>query len=108
MRMKFGALLLAFTVAAGCAKHGVTREVNGVRIVEEKKGLWGRATLSPDSAIKIATAQVPGGRVTKGELEEEDGRLIYSFDLTVTGKSGEDEVRVDANTGAVVKHEHEG
>jgi uncharacterized membrane protein YkoI len=106
--MQLGAILLAFTVAAGCAKHGVAREVNGVRIVEEKQGLWARATLSPDSAIKIAMARVPGGQVTKGELEEEDGRLIYSFDITVAGKSGEDEVHVDANTGAVVKHEHEG
>ena len=86
----------------------MTRVVSGVQIAEEGKGLWDRATLSPDSAIKIALARVPGGTITKGELEEEDGRLIYSFDIKVSGRSGEEEVHVDARTGDVVKQQHEG
>jgi uncharacterized membrane protein YkoI len=81
--------------------------VNGVQIAEDKEGLWARATLAPDSAMKLALARVPGGTISKGELEEEDGRLIYSFDIKVAGKSGEDEVHIDARTGEVVKQEHE-
>lgn len=108
MRLKHAMLLFAITLAAACARHGVAREVNGVQIVEDKEGLWARATLAPDSAIKIALARVPGGKITKGELEEEDGRLIYSFEIEVTGRSGEDEVHIDATTGEVVKQEHEG
>jgi uncharacterized membrane protein YkoI len=46
--------------------------------------------------------------ITEAELEEEDGRLIYSFEIKVAGKAGEDEVEVDARTGEVVKQEHEG
>jgi uncharacterized membrane protein YkoI len=107
MRSKHAILLVAIAVAAGCASHGVTREINGVKIVEDKAGLWARATLAPDSAVKIALARVPGGTISKGELEEEDGRLIYSFDIKVAGKSGEEEVHVDARTGEVVKQEHE-
>lgn len=107
MRFRFGMMLVALVVAAGCAKHGVAREVNGVRILEDKEGLWAQATLAPDSAIKIALARVPGGQITKAELEREDDRLIYSFDIKVAGKSGVDEVHVDAKTGEVVKHEHE-
>jgi uncharacterized membrane protein YkoI len=108
MRFKHSMLLFAIALAAGCASHGVTREVSGVKIVEDKQGLWARATLTPDSAIKIALARVPGGTITEAELEEEDGRLIYSFEIKVAGKAGEDEVHVDATTGEVLKTEHEG
>jgi uncharacterized membrane protein YkoI len=108
MKLKHAALLFAIAVAAGCASHGVARVVNGVKIEEDKVGLWARATLPPDSAIKIALARVPGGTITEAELEEEDGRLIYSFEIKVAGKSGKDEVHVDARTGEVVKQEHEG
>jgi len=106
MRSRIVALLLT-TAIVGCMHRGQTREVSGVQIAEEGKGLWARARLKPDSEMKIAMKRVPGGRITKGELEEEDGRLIYSFDITTAGKSGEDEVHVDATTGEVVKVEHE-
>ena len=108
MQLRCAVLPLAIVFAAGCAQHGVTRVVSDVQIAEEGKGLWDRATLSPDSAIKIALARVPGGTITKGEIGEEDGRLIYSFDIKVSGRSGEEEVHVDARTGDVVKQQHEG
>lgn len=107
MRFKLAALLISMTVAAACASHGTARVVNGVTIKEDKAGLWTRARLAPDSAIKIALARVPGGTISDAELEEEDGRLIYSFEIKVAGKSGEEEVHIDATTGDVVKQEHE-
>ena len=41
------------------------------------------------------------------ELEDENGKLIYSYELKVPGRSGIEEVNVDAKTGAVVNTEHE-
>ena len=38
------------------------------------------------------------------ELERENGNLIWSFDIKVAGKSGTEEVTVNAVTGAVVTH----
>jgi uncharacterized membrane protein YkoI len=108
MRLKISIPLVVIAVAAACASHGVAREVDGVKIVEDKVGLWARATFAPDSAIKIALARVPGGTISGAELEEEGGRLIYSFEIKIAGKSGEEEVHVDARTGEVVKQEHEG
>jgi uncharacterized membrane protein YkoI len=108
VRPKYAILLFAILFAVACAKHGVSRVINGVTIVEDKEGLWASATFPPDSAINIALARVPGGTISAAELEEEDGRLIYSFELKVAGKSGEEEVHVDAKTGEVVKVEHEG
>lgn len=109
MRFKHATLLIAIMITGACASgsQGTARVVNGVKVEEDKAGLWSRATLSPDSAIRIALARVPGGTITEAELEEEDGRLIYSFEIKVAGKAGEDEVHVDATTGEVVKQEHE-
>ncbi|MFN8581801.1 MAG: PepSY domain-containing protein [Gemmatimonadaceae bacterium] len=65
------------------------------------------ARISEDSARAIALAQVPGGRVIEAELEKEHGKLIWSFDVKVVGKSGVEEVQIDATSGALVSHEHE-
>jgi uncharacterized membrane protein YkoI len=65
------------------------------------------ATVSEDSARVIALAQVPGGTVTKHELEEENGTLIHSFDIKVAGKEGIEEIHIDAKTGAFLKKAHE-
>lgn len=58
------------------------------------------AKLTKQQAKTIATKKEPG-KVQSGELEHENGRWIYSFDI----KAGSQihEVNVDANTGAVVE-----
>jgi uncharacterized membrane protein YkoI len=64
------------------------------------------ATIDEAAARKTALAAVPG-EITKTELENEDGLLIWSFDIKVEGKEGIEEVHVDAKTGKIVKREHE-
>lgn len=59
------------------------------------------------TATATALAAVPGGVVKASELEREHGRLIYSYDIAVAGKSGIDEVAIDANTGKLVAKTHE-
>jgi uncharacterized membrane protein YkoI len=72
----------------------------------------------PDSLVKhvkiteaaaAATAQkrVPKGSIDGVELEREKGKLMYSYDMKVPGKSGIDEVNVDAVTGKVIGYSHE-
>ena len=67
-----------------------------------------RPRLTLDSALVIAKAKIPTGTVKAHELEREHGHLIYSFDFVVAGKSGIEEVNVDAMTGTVLAVEHEG
>ena len=74
---------------------------------EEKPGMLARATVSADSARKLALAQVPRGRIDEEEIEEEHGKLVFSFDIKVPGQSGVDEVLIDALTGAIVSKSHE-
>ncbi len=59
-------------------------------------------------AAQTAAARVHNGRIQAVELENENGKLIYSYELKVPGHSGIEEVNVDARTGAVVNTEHEG
>ncbi len=67
---------------------------------EEQAGLLARVKVSPESARQTVLSQFPGASITESELEEEDGRLIYSFDLVVGGKK--EEVEIDAITGQVL------
>ena len=48
--------------------------------------------------------EVPG-KIKEAELEREDGKLIYSFDIST--KEGIKEVQIDALTGTVLKVEIE-
>lgn len=78
-----------------------------------QKGATSQAALRKEAKVreadarKTALAAVPGGKVRSHELERENGRLIYSYDIKVAGKSGVEEVNVDAMTGEIVAHEHE-
>lgn len=61
-----------------------------------------QAKITETAAIAVAKKVVPKGDVTSIELEREGGRLIYSMDVKTAGKSGSDEVNVDAKTGKMV------
>ena len=65
------------------------------------------AKITEPQAADAALKAVPGASIDKMELEKENGALIYSYDLKTKGKSGVDEVHVDAITGAVVSNVHE-
>jgi uncharacterized membrane protein YkoI len=65
------------------------------------------ARISEDAAAATAQKRVPKGTIQAVELERENKRLIYSYELKVAGRSGVEEVNVDAITGKVVAAEHE-
>ncbi|HWZ86247.1 MAG TPA: hypothetical protein VN032_08600 [Thermoanaerobaculia bacterium] len=68
------------------------------------------ATITRSDAQKAALASFKDStKVTiKGtELEAEHGCLVYSFDIAVAGKSGIQEVQVDAGNARVLSSKHE-
>ena len=78
------------------------------KIKETKPGLLKKAKISADSAIAVAKSKLPKATLDAGEIEEEGGKLIYSFDFKTAGKTGIDEVNIDAMTGKLVgKINHE-
>lgn len=78
-----------------------------VTMKEEKPGQLKLAKITPAAATAIALAKVPNGKIETAEIEKEGGKLLYSFAIKIAGKSGIEEVHVDATTGKVLSTEHE-
>lgn len=74
---------------------------------EGEEAEMAEAAIAVEAARSTALSRVAGGEIVSGELEEEDGLLIYSFDIRVAGREGIEEVHVDARTGEVVAQDHE-
>ncbi len=95
----FSVLALATAPSAGRAQ--------GLTVKEEKPGLLAKARVTPEKALATAQAAVPKGKLKSAEIETEDGKLVFVFNFTTPGVSGEDEVLIDANSGTLVSTEHE-
>jgi len=65
------------------------------------------AKVTEETAAKTALAKVPKGTISSVELEREKGKLLYSYDITVPGQKGVEEVHVDATTGKFLSKYHE-
>jgi Peptidase propeptide and YPEB domain len=65
------------------------------------------AKVTEANAATAAQKRVPKGAIESVALEREKGKLIYSYDIKLAGKSGVQEVNVDANTGKVISSKHE-
>jgi uncharacterized membrane protein YkoI len=99
----------SFTIAAAAHAQGAKPAPHAAKTthVSGDAKLKAEAKVKEADAIAIAMKEVPNGKIQSGEIEREGGKLIYSFDIKVPGKSGIEEVNVDAMTGGLVKHEHE-
>jgi uncharacterized membrane protein YkoI len=94
------------TYKAG-AKSTVAKRHRTVKQEESPAALQKEAKISEAAARATALKEVPTGTVKKYELEREGGKLIYSYDISVPGKTGIEEVAVNAIDGSIVAHEHE-
>lgn len=66
------------------------------------------AKVSKTRAERIALHHIKGhGRISGAEIEAEQGCLIWSMEVKVRGKSGIEEVNVDAGNGKVLDIHHE-
>jgi hypothetical protein len=66
-----------------------------------------RARITRAQAEALALKSVPDGGVKQAELEEENGRLVWSFDLTRPHTNNITEIQIDARSGKVVRREIE-
>ncbi len=95
-------------VAKSTVKTGtVAKRHKTVKKEESQAALQKEAKISDETARATALKEVPTGTVKSSELERENGKLIYSIDITVPGKTGIEEVNVNAIDGSVVAREHE-
>ena len=64
--------------------------------------LKAQAKITQEEATKTALAKVPDGKIKSVEIENENGKLIWSFDISMPRSTSITEVQVDANTGKIV------
>jgi uncharacterized membrane protein YkoI len=87
--------VVAFTVSTSVAAE------------ESQSALKKQATVTEAQARKSALAEVPKGTIKSSELENEKGKLIWSFDIAKFGTRNITEVQVDAKTGKIVSTQTE-
>jgi uncharacterized membrane protein YkoI len=97
---RFALTMVAMLLAAPAYTMTVTMK-------EERPGLLNKAKITAAAATATAQARVPKGKIVSAEIEEEGGKLLFSFDVRTKGKTGIDEVNVDATTGKVTNVQHE-
>jgi len=100
------ALILAMLIPAiGTAQDKEKKEGSPLA---DAKALAGAAKVTLAAALDKALKAAPGTALT-GELEQEENKLIFTFDILPKLTSDEiTEIHVDAKTGAVIKSEEEG
>jgi hypothetical protein len=98
--MKPTALVLSLLALASAAGAQQTPPATYKR--DMPAALVKQARIKEADAAAMARKLVPGAAISSAELEKEGGKLIYSFDMKTAGKSGIDEVNIDAVTGKQV------
>ena len=101
---------LMFVAIAGASAGAQAAHKGAVaqhKKVETQAELQKEAKMTMADARALAQKTVPSGKIASGEIEREGGKLIYSFDMKVAGKSGIDEVNIDAMTGTLISNQHE-
>ena len=68
---------------------------------QSQRSLHAQAKVSEAAARTTALQKVPDGIIKSSELEEEHGKLIWSFDIARPNSKDITEVQVDAKTGAI-------
>jgi uncharacterized membrane protein YkoI len=106
------ALIVTASAAAAQGSSKTTAKSAAPRVATYKKdipdSLVKSTKVSESAAAKTALGKVPNGKISSMELERENGKLIYSYDIKVAGKSGIQEVNVNAVDGSLVGDvEHE-
>ena len=95
------------TTAKPATQASTTTKTHKKTVKESQATLQKEAKISEETARATALKEVPNGTVKSSELEREHGKLIYSYDISVPGKSGVEEVNVNAIDGSVVAKQHE-
>jgi uncharacterized membrane protein YkoI len=57
-----------------------------------------------DRAETAALRLVPGGEIVAGNLEQDNDRLLWWFDVSIPGSRNVKAIQIDAYTGAIVSN----
>jgi uncharacterized membrane protein YkoI len=97
------------TVAATASAASPTCTVHPKKgAAKEELAAMAKVTQADAQKTALATLRDPSKATVKSaELEAEHGCLVYSFDIEVAGKTGVQEVQIDAGNGKILSNKHE-
>lgn len=98
------------TTTAGTAGQDAPRATiqPGVAVLEEDSpGLLAQATISDGAARAVALERFPGGQIVDAEIDEDDGRVMYKYQLRFASERRSVDVDIDAKSGAIVAVEED-
>jgi uncharacterized membrane protein YkoI len=98
------ALVAGFLVVGLCVSAGAQTQT--AKKSKIPAALKKDAKISIEEARATALKKVPG-EIQEEELEKENGKLVYSFDIRATGQKDITEVQVSAIDGSIVSVEKE-
>jgi uncharacterized membrane protein YkoI len=104
------AALATCNVSTACSYHcqHINQSPSSKGQQSAMAALLPQAKVSKASATKSALAAVPNGTLKEdAELEKENGKLVWSFDISKPGTTSITEIMVDAVTGTIVSNEQE-
>ena len=93
------------TTTAGTAGQDAPRATiqPGVTVLEEDSpGLLAQATITDAAARAVALERFPNGQIVDAEIDEDDGRVMYKYQLRLASERRGVDVDIDAKTGAIV------
>ncbi len=93
-----------FTYAESAEQSGPNAAVQpGAAVLEEDSpGLLAQATISDAAARAVALERFPGGQIVDADIDQDDGRVVYKYELRVANDRHRVDVDIDAKTGAIV------
>lgn len=90
---------LAAGIIVGCESEN---DEKSEKHEQKQAALAAEAKISKEDAEKTALIRLPNGTIKEAELEHENGKLQWSFDVAVPDSKDIMEVNVDAITGEVI------
>jgi uncharacterized membrane protein YkoI len=93
--------------AAQAQTAPASKEHDGANEQAESAALASQAKITADQANTAALGQFSGGTVKKTELDNENGTVVYSVQLTDSAGK-QQEVKVDATSGKVLQAQADG
>jgi hypothetical protein len=97
---------LSIAFLAVCFSSGLHGQTAAPKKSKIPAALKADAKIPVEQARATAVKRVPG-EIQEEELEKENGKLVYSFDIKATGQKDITEVQVDAVNGSIVSVEKE-
>lgn len=103
--LSLGGTVTAFATTANAASQNspkaITEEQATEAETQDENVVLPAGGIDQNTAEQNAKASIPGGVIVESELEDENGVIVYGIEIQ-SGSNTYD-VKVDANTGSIVK-----